>query len=844
MNNHKLGIPAIANPYLNPLYTVSGLIESGIESGFNNSTTSYTSELDYFLITNQAQDSESVSLMIPLSNQINSIVTNPSNPTAIADIDTIIITGYNDTYCNNLENLCIDGSAVNGLYNISGYDSFGLPIYTGGLGNNFKFNFNYYNGEEGNNLQYKFTKNYWELKQFKNIPTGWSDYEYHYRWELYKRQEDTDIEFEGNYLCGAYGKSGIWLAISKTLTGNNVLQYNNSNPENISIKIFTNVLPQDQLWRGIDYGTGRWIAIPKYDYNNGYLGFCQGAAKGATSIDNGVTWSEISINGQDIEPWGTPLQEFYNIKFNGQNRWILAGRAGMCSQGPTYQPIETGNSRILTSTDGINWSGQTYIPTPLGQTIFEYQKQFKALTYGNGLWIALNSYSYIPNAYYPYTPNTPYNYSLNNVGVYSTDGFNWSPFNVMTGASSQMIRGIIDVHFATGRFIGIPSNPANRFITSTDGTGNWSYITGFPITYGRSNTGSYRTYKSITHDGSSWIVTYDVDPLTGVQTEVLKSVDGINWSGVPVRTDGSNKQWNMVKSDGSGTSIIFGNKYIRVLDPTQAYYTQNYPEPIVENYFPIYKSASNLIGLLSSGNYVAEFNSPSPFILNYADLQYSATEYWAQPCDYIKGNVLIQSTLKEAYGTTNFASGLVNSTTGDFINFSELNYVFGVNTKNYSNSAWFINGFIYKYDYSDEYLIDYFSESYSLPQITITGSTYTFKFIQSPTISGHKIQYRTGLNNGWTTTGIQLSTSVDQSGVSNGNVRKEFYAYGPSATTGFYYRMRSYKFTPISVGNFTSSGNTGNNNFIQININDNNNIYYISLSGSNYSLLDSGKKFT
>lgn len=834
----RLGITPLTNPYLNPLYRVDQIIKLGVDT----TSTSYITGSEYILITGTSlQVSSGTALMIPYGPGINSIIPNPVNPDAIANIETLFITGDNNRYCNNLENLCVDGLGVNGLYNISGYDSFGLPVYTGGFNNNFKFYFNYYNGNEGNNLQYKFTKNYWELKQFKNIPTGWSDYDYHYRWELYKRQKSTDIQLEGNYLCGGYGKSGIWLGISKTLTGNKILQYNNIDPENVSIKIFTNVLPQDKIWCGIDYGTGRWVAIPSTDYSA--MGFCQGTAKGVTSIDSGISWSEISINGQDNEPIGTPLQEFYNIKFNGQNRWILAGRAGIC--GPTYDPIETGLSRILTSTDGINWSGKESIPTPNGQTIFEYQKQFKALTYGNNLWIALNSYSYIPNPYYPTQPNTPYNYSLNNVGIYSTDGFNWSPFTLMTGAGSQIIRGIKDVHFATGRFIGIPSNAANRFITSTNGTGNWSYITGFPITFGRSNTGSYRTYKSITHDGSSWIVTYDIDPLTGVQTEVLKSVDGINWSGVPVRTDGSNKQWNMIKSDGSGTSIIFGNKYIRVLDPTEAYYTQDYPEPIVENYFPLYKSASNLIGILSSGDYVAEFNSPSPFILKYSGLQYAPTEDWPKPCDYISPEYLVSQNFKEGAGTSNFTSGLVNTSTGNFVNFNELNYAFQINTKNYSNPNWFIVGTFYGYNYDNDTYINNLTESFSLPEIEISGSTYKFKFIQSISESGHKIQYRKKINDLWITTGIELTTSSSQTGVGNGNVRKEFSVYSPSSATGFYYRMRSYKFLPIYLGNFNASGATGNN-FMNIQMNEltSNKTYSILFSGSNYQLIDSGYNIT
>jgi len=301
----------------------------------------------------------------------------------------------------------------------------------------------------------------------------------------------------------------------------------------------------------------------------------------------------------------------------------------------------------------------------------------------------------------------------------------------------------------------------------------------------------------------------------------------------------------MIKSDGSGTSIIFGNKYIRVLDPTQAYYIQNYPEPIVENYFPLYKSASNLIGLLSSGDYVAEFNSPSPFVLKYSGLQYAPTEESLKLCDYINSTILVSNTFQEAAGTSNFTSGLINSSTGSFVNFNELNYGFLIDAKNYSSPNWFMTGTIYTYDSSNKYYIDYSTESYSSPQIEITGSTYKFKFIQSISDSGHNIQYRKKINDLWITTGIELTTSSSQTGVGNGNIRKEFFVYAPSPATGFYYRMASYKFSPIYLGTFTASGTTGNN-IMDIDIEDysSNSSYSIRFSGSNYQLIDSGYHIT
>lgn len=86
------------------------------------------------------------------------------------------------------DDVCLDGSAVNGIYNISGYDNFNFPVYTGGSGNSFKFYYGYEQGQEGPNLEFNFTNSYWRLSQFKNIPDTlpwlWDGYLLHYSWTI------------------------------------------------------------------------------------------------------------------------------------------------------------------------------------------------------------------------------------------------------------------------------------------------------------------------------------------------------------------------------------------------------------------------------------------------------------------------------------------------------------------------------------------------------------------------------------------------------------------------------------------------------------------------------------
>lgn len=219
------------------------------------------------------------------------------------------------------------------------------------------------------------------------------------------------------------------------------------------------------------------------------------------------------------------------------------------------------------------------------------------------------------------------------------------------------------------------------------------------------------------------------------------------------------------------------------------------------------------------------FSNPAPTVELNSKLL-NLNKEWPAPCEYFEPSTapienyfrfdnsgdLIPNIISSGTGLNTSIHNLLNSKTGEYISFNLLNenYVFSLTNKYFSGSGYFLNGFISKYDDSSEYLINYNTETYISPSIQISGSVYKFRFIQSVTGNfQYKTQYKKKINDLWVTTGINLVQSIDQSGVPNGSVRKEFTQSAPSLSTGFYYRMRSFQLFPVAIGHFY--GKSGQN---------------------------------
>lgn len=313
-----------------------------------------------------------------------------------------------------------------------------------------------------------------------------------------KQQKNLESKVNGQWMDTNYG-SGYWISVGRNSYGGSTTDIARST-NGKSWQILPDVLPHVAQWENIAYGTGRWVALPYY-HNVSF-------AKGATSTNNGQTWSEIGINGTNNGQY-SPMTQFKAIAY-GTGRWVILGRDS--------------SDRTLTSTDGINWSGNAALPTSAGQT------DYRTLTYGSGRWVALNNAG---GGYYS-TPN----------GAISTNGINWTSFNLPASISFKFIQ------YGNGRFVAIPFN-GDTFITSTNGS-DWSTVN-VPI-----NT----SWGGITYDGKEWVVI----PQSYSNISGLKSYNGLNWSGFSLTDKQQSKYWNNIKtSTGTETTVMIGNDYIRRL---------------------------------------------------------------------------------------------------------------------------------------------------------------------------------------------------------------------------------------------------------------------------------------
>jgi hypothetical protein len=192
------------------------------------------------------------------------------------------------------------------------------------------------------------------------------------------------------------------------------------------------------------------------------------------------------------------------------------GMRGIAYGNGMYLAGSWGN-RVLTSSDGIEWT--TYTTTPPG--VFSY---VEALTFGNGRFVAARQAS----------GDAPYGL------VSSADGLHWIPHSLVTNAHFW------DVEFAGGRFVAVGGQPgrSNAVVaTSTDGL-NWS-VQQFP---GK----TYAQLTSIAYDNGLYVASgTDVGPFNRV---LMTSHDTVNWtqSALPV----TGNSWIRVLA-GNGVLVAY-----------------------------------------------------------------------------------------------------------------------------------------------------------------------------------------------------------------------------------------------------------------------------------------------
>lgn len=204
-------------------------------------------------------------------------------------------------------------------------------------------------------------------------------------------------------------------------------------------------MPSSSGWNEICYG------------NNAFFAVTSGYSYGGLSSADAMTWQIVTMRGDSVKDWKSVCY--------GNGKYV-ATRTGLTwaysTDGHTwtdttvpfgadsaFRPIVYANGKFTSlsgsvaynSTDGITW---TYKALPVGAA-------FKALCYGNGMYVSFN-----------------WN-SMRNL-LYSTDGENWTSTSISLPASvsSGSCRCVC---YGKGRFVAV--NSTSYCVYSTDGM-NWS----------------------------------------------------------------------------------------------------------------------------------------------------------------------------------------------------------------------------------------------------------------------------------------------------------------------------------------------------------------------------------
>lgn len=255
-------------------------------------------------------------------------------------------------------------------------------------------------------------------------------------------------------------------------------------------------------YRGIAYGNGKFVAV-----SNGSFSIMHSS--------DGVTWTSATVGS-----FGLSDVVFANGKF------VAVG--GELSGSTLITNIQV-------STDGVTWT--RYTPS--------FQIQLKAITYGNGLFVAVANSG-----------------AVNRLAT-SPDGINWTQRTPAANNDWQ------SVAYGNGKFVAISSNGTNRTMYSTDGI-NW---TGIAVTPNSNSIifadGKFTTGKNYSTDGISWtnstleFIPFGIAYGNGLFIAVGQS--GTNR--IAISTDGITWQLVVAPALTTWTCVEYGNsKFVALAD--------------------------------------------------------------------------------------------------------------------------------------------------------------------------------------------------------------------------------------------------------------------------------------
>ncbi|HEX6549369.1 MAG TPA: hypothetical protein VF117_01750 [Gammaproteobacteria bacterium] len=204
--------------------------------------------------------------------------------------------------------------------------------------------------------------------------------------------------------------------------------------------------------RSVCYGASRWVAV----------GTSAGVGVTAESTD-GKSWTLTQQNS---------VADYYLHNVGCGNNTFVA----------------LASTAIIYSGDGVNWT-QASVPSSNGST--PYPQAIAAVTYGNGLWVAVDDLFLTENGWGFLTSTDGASWSETLIGgayaqptaiaygnglyvvvgyggllLTSPDGTNWTNRSFTTG------QAMLGITYANGMFVAVANN--GQILTSPDGINNWN----------------------------------------------------------------------------------------------------------------------------------------------------------------------------------------------------------------------------------------------------------------------------------------------------------------------------------------------------------------------------------
>ena len=292
---------------------------------------------------------------------------------------------------------------------------------------------------------------------------------------------------------------------------------------NVGIDWTTRTSAADNIWNGIVYGNGLFVAVASSGVGNRVM----------TSPD-GITWtartSAADYNWLNVT-YGNGL--FVAVSTSGTGNRVMTSPDGITWTSRTtpadnnWFSVTYGNSlfvavavtgvgnRVMTSPDGINWTIRTSAS----------DNNWRKVTFGNGLFVAVAASG------------------TGNRVMTSPDGITW------TSRTSAADNGWYSVAYGNGLFVAVSSNGVgNRVMTSPDGI-IWTIRT----------SAADNQWFSVFYGNGLFVAVSN----TGVGNRVMTSSDGITWT---ARTSASDNFWSAVNygnglfaavaTSGTGTRVM------------------------------------------------------------------------------------------------------------------------------------------------------------------------------------------------------------------------------------------------------------------------------------------------